>query len=119
MPPAVKNNSGQAAILDCNFSFRTDDADLELKWLLNDKIVYRWTPDRAPQVMGILKDRLDLQYKATEEPQSAYRAMKIINPTTDVSGEYKCVVSTSTDEDFSMRNMTVFGTSLTFSIFTK
>lgn len=105
----MRNNSGQPAILDCNYSFRTHDTDFELKWLLNEEVVYRWTPNHAPQAIGIMKDRLDLQYKATDEPKSAYRAMKIINPTTDISGEYKCVVSTFTDEDFSMRNMTVFG----------
>lgn len=109
VPPAVKNNSGQPAILDCNFSFRSDDSELVVKWMLNDQVVYRWIPPQKPQVMGVLKGRLDLDYQVTRDPRSSRRAMKIRNPTTDVAGEYKCFVSTFADEDYSARNMTVFG----------
>lgn len=36
--------------------------------------------------------------------------MKILNPTIDIAGEYKCFVSTIADEDFSAKRMIVFGT---------
>lgn len=80
-----------------------------VKWLLNDEVVYQWIPPQKPQALGILKQRVDLKYKASDDPKTVYRAMKIWNPTTDIAGEYKCVVSTFTDEDFRSRNMIVFG----------
>lgn len=109
MPPAVRNNSGHSAVLDCNFSFRSDDANLVVKWLLNDQLVYLWKQPQKPEAFGILKGRVDLSYQASRDHKTAYRAIKILNPTAEVAGEYKCFVSTFADEDFSARNMTVFG----------
>lgn len=109
VPSAVQNNSGQPVILDCNFSYRTDDIDLIVKWLLNDEVVYKWIPPQKPQALGYFKHKIDINYTITDDPRTAYRAMKIINPITSDAGEYKCFISTYSDEDFSTRNMTVFG----------
>jgi hypothetical protein len=38
-----------------------------------------------------------------------HRALYITNPTTELSGEYKCFVSTFDDEDFMTKKMVVFG----------
>ncbi|KAJ8965828.1 hypothetical protein NQ314_003875 [Rhamnusium bicolor] len=121
VPPAVKNNSNNPVILDCNYSVRPDDTDLVVKWFLNDDTVYQWIPPQKPQSLGLLKDRIDLQYEATDDPKSVYRAIKIDNPTHDVAGEYKCFVSTFTDEDFTIKHMIVFGTHITkiYCIFKK
>nr|XP_015836856.1 PREDICTED: uncharacterized protein LOC660111 isoform X2 [Tribolium castaneum] len=108
VPSAVKNDSGSPVILDCNYSVRPDDSELVVKWLLNDEVVYQWIPPQKPQSLGRLKNRVDLNYKATDDPKSVYRAMKIWNPTTDIAGEYRCFVSTFADEDFSVKNMIVF-----------
>ncbi|XP_023310601.1 uncharacterized protein LOC108908849, partial [Anoplophora glabripennis] len=108
VPPAVKNDSNNPVILDCNYSVRPDDTDLVVKWYLNDDVVYQWIPPQKPQTLGPLKDRADLDYRATDDPKSVYRAIKIDNPTSDIAGEYKCFVSTFTDEDFSTKNMIVF-----------
>ncbi|CAH1363973.1 uncharacterized protein [Tenebrio molitor] len=108
VPSAVKNDSGTPVILDCNYSVRPDDTELVVKWLLNEEVVYQWIPPQKPQSLGLLKNRVDLTYKATDDPKSVYRAMKIWNPTTDIAGEYRCFVSTFADEDFSIKNMIVF-----------
>ncbi|KAJ8925392.1 hypothetical protein NQ315_009224 [Exocentrus adspersus] len=86
VPPAVKNDSNDPIILDCNYSIRPDDTDLVVKWFLNDVVVYQWIPPQKPQSLGRLKDRVDLDYKASDDPKSVYRAMKIDNPTTDIAG---------------------------------
>lgn len=96
-------------ILDCNYSVRPDDTELVVKWLLNDEVVYQWIPPQKPQSLGVLKNRVDLSYKATDDSTTVHRAIKIWNPTTDIAGEYKCFVSTFADEDFSVKNMIVFG----------
>lgn len=38
-----------------------------------------------------------------------HRALYILTPTTELSGEYKCSVSTFTDEDFMIGKMVVIG----------
>lgn len=109
VPVAVKNDSKNPVIMDCNYSLRPDDTDLVIKWYLNDDLVYQWIPPQVPQSYGVLKNRVDLSYRATDDPKTVYRAMKIENPTNEIAGEYKCYVSTFTDEDFSIKNMIVFG----------
>lgn len=95
--------------MDCNYSIRPGDSELVLKWFLNDELVYQWVPPKQPQSLGILKNRLDLLHKASGDPNTVYRALKIKNPTTDIAGEYKCYVSTLVDEDFIAKTMIVFG----------
>lgn len=80
-----------------------------VKWYLNDDIVYQWIPPHKPQSLGLLLNRLDLNYKASGDPKTVYRAMKILNPTIDIAGEYKCFVSTVADEDYNSKRMIVFG----------
>lgn len=108
VPPAVQNNTDQSVILECNYSIRPDDSELVVKWYLNDAVVYQWIPPHKPQALGIMKDRVNLSYVSSDDPKMAYRSMQIINPTTNIAGEYKCFVSTFTDEDFSMKSMIVF-----------
>lgn len=109
VPIAVKNNSNSPVILDCHYSLRPDDTELVVKWFLNEDLVYEWIPPNIPQSFGLLKDKLDLSYKSCDDPKCVHRAMLVFNPTTEISGEYKCHVSASTDEDYGVKNMTVFG----------
>lgn len=108
VPAAVQNNSEEAVILDCNYSVRPDDQDLVVKWYLNGDVVYQWIPPQPPQSLGILRDRLDLSYKASDDPKTIYRAMKIVNVSSEIAGDYKCFVSTFADEDFTSKKLTVF-----------
>lgn len=95
--------------MDCNYSVRSDDTHLVVKWFLNEDPVYQWIPPKKPQSLGVLRDRVDTNYSVSNDDKMAYRAMKILNPTTDIAGTYKCAVSTFADEDFSEKNMIVFG----------
>ncbi|CAG9762369.1 unnamed protein product [Ceutorhynchus assimilis] len=108
VPNAVKNNTHRPVILDCNYSIRPDDTELVVQWFLNEELVYQWIPPNKPQSTGLLKNNVDLNYKATDDPKTVYRALKIINPSTDLAGEYKCLVSTLGDHDSRMKNMIVF-----------
>lgn len=44
----------------------------------------------------------------SEEPLQAYRAIKILKPSTHLSGNYTCVVSTFMEEDRQTRSMLVY-----------
>lgn len=87
-----------------------------MKWFLNDEVVYQWIPPQKPQSLGQLQNKLDLSYKATNDPKTVYRAMKIVNPTVNMAGEYKCFVSTIADEDSSYKKMIVFGKAFFFEL---
>lgn len=81
-----------------------------MKWFLNEEVVYQWIPPKKPQSSGVLADKVDLSYEVSVDPKTSHRALKILNPTSEMAGEYKCMVSTFTDEDFSSKRMIVYGT---------
>lgn len=61
------------------------------------------------QDLGMLKGRLRLEHRASKHNGTAYRALYILQPTTELSGEYKCAVSTFHEEDFMIKRMLVYG----------
>ncbi|XP_039287980.1 uncharacterized protein LOC111051075 [Nilaparvata lugens] len=113
VPASVRNGSA-SVLLDCEYSLRPDetqaDSGLVVKWFFNatPAPVYQWIRGNRPQELGVLRGRLKLDHKASRHPATMHRALYILNPTTDLSGEYKCVVSTFDDEDFMIKTMTVF-----------
>ena len=125
VPPSIRNNSDAGALLDCEYTLKPDElaeveyAGLVLKWYFNNNPgpVYQWIPGKRPQDLGILKGKLDLNYRASDHAATMYRALFIPNPTTELSGEYKCQVSTFADEDFMTKKMVVFGECLFLPIF--
>ena len=117
VPPAVRSNSGSAALLDCEYTFKPDEwaadkySGLVVKWYFNKSPspVYQWISGQKPQGLGILKGKLDLSHRVSDHVATMYRALYIPNPTIELSGEYKCVASTFDDEDFMTKKMIVFG----------
>lgn len=78
------------------------------------KIVYLILPvasRKKPQDLGILKGRLNLEYVASVDANSRHRALHIIKPGPDLSGDYTCSVSTMQSEDIRTKSMLVFGES--------
>lgn len=114
VPPAVLNGSS-SVVLDCDYSLRPEelnsDAGLVVKWFFNNSPmpVYQWIPGQKPQDLGIFKGRIDLDYKVSGNRNSEHRALKIHRPTTELSGEYRCYVSTFKDEDFMSKKLVVIG----------
>ncbi|GFG38349.1 hypothetical protein Cfor_10370, partial [Coptotermes formosanus] len=115
VPPSVRNGS-RSALLDCEYTLKPTEvagnkfSGLVVKWYFNEgpSPVYQWIPGQKPQDLGILKGRLNLSHRASNHDASMHRALFISNPTTELSGEYKCVVSTFDDEDFMTKKMVVF-----------
>ncbi|XP_045471192.1 uncharacterized protein LOC123678268 isoform X2 [Harmonia axyridis] len=108
---------GNAAVLDCDFTLEETDEDLVVKWFFNKNnrtLVYQWIPasKSRPQVLGILKDRLNLEYAASVDANSIHRALHILQAGPDLSGEYTCSVSTLQSEDIRTKSMLVFERSL-------
>lgn len=105
---------GTAVVLDCDYTLEdsADHSGLVVKWYLNDESrpVYQWIPgEKGPQGLGVLRDRLNLEYRASEDVRTVHRALHIPAPALNMSGAYTCVVSTFSDEDRQTKNMLVFG----------
>lgn len=105
---------GTAAILDCDYTLEDamDHSGLVVKWYFNDQSrpVYQWIPGtKKPQGLGVLRDKLNLDYRASKDARTWHRALHIPEPSADMSGDYTCVVSTFGDEDRQTKRMLVFG----------
>ncbi|KRT83398.1 hypothetical protein AMK59_3907, partial [Oryctes borbonicus] len=102
---------GTPALLDCEYTL---DADVEkgfvLKWYFDTStLVYQWILGRKPDVFGMLKGQLDLDYSMSNETtEPNYRALYVRNASIVLSGNYSCVVSTYTSEDKQTKRMLVF-----------
>ncbi|KAJ8974139.1 hypothetical protein NQ317_007314, partial [Molorchus minor] len=80
---------GSPVVLDCDFSLEESDQDLVVKWYFNQtSLVYQWIPGtkKPPQGLGVLKDRLNLEYRASVDANSIHRALHILKAGPDLSG---------------------------------
>ncbi|CAB3361601.1 Hypothetical predicted protein [Cloeon dipterum] len=110
VPRIVQN--GTDATLDCEFQVEPHESrhlELVIKWFFegHPEPVYQWIPAHGrPQDLGPLKGRLDLGYGTKNERSSA--GMRIVGATTELTGDYKCSISTYDGEDFMVKRMIVF-----------
>lgn len=110
VPEIIQLGGQDSVVLDCNYVME-DTKGLVVKWFFKNKTqVYQWIPtENQPQGLGILRGKLDLSYRVSDDPYKSHRALRIVNPGTELSGEYTCVVSTFLAEDMRTKQMTVFG----------
>lgn len=102
IPGPIENGSEPFVILDCDYTYEQKDvATLVVKWYLNNGrgLVYQWIPPHPPQALGVLANRLDLEYRATDDNYTMHRSLKILRPTLELAGEYKCHVESFETED--------------------
>lgn len=57
----------------------------------------------------MLRDKLNLEYKASDDERTMHRALHIPETGAELTGEYTCVVSTFSEEDRMSKKMIVFG----------
>ncbi|XP_059488405.1 uncharacterized protein LOC132204137 [Neocloeon triangulifer] len=110
VPRLVQN--GSDVTLDCEFQVEPHESrhlELVVKWFFggDPEPVYQWIPAHGrPQGLGLLKGRLDLNYGTRNERGSA--GIRIVGATTELTGDYKCSISTYDGEDFMIKPMIVF-----------
>ncbi len=107
--------------------------DVILKWYLNNKIIYQWIPSSKPRVcnhsnvldmnngqalnvthfcfqgVGDMKGRINLDYVKGKHKWDRHRALFLRMPTTEMTGDYTCKVSTLQNDVTATKRMTVFG----------
>ncbi|ODM93183.1 hypothetical protein Ocin01_13499 [Orchesella cincta] len=90
VPQIIRNGTEDSVILDCDYS--VDEAEkkgLVVKWFHERKQspVYQWIPHKKPIDLGILKGKLNLDFRADSDEFKLHRALQIIRPTTELSGK--------------------------------
>nr|XP_040569180.1 uncharacterized protein LOC121118656 [Lepeophtheirus salmonis] len=113
VPAVVESGREPHVILDCDYDIGDNEgSQIDVKWYFKDdpQPFYQWLPGRNPQTIGdLFKGRIDLSFVVDEKNGfKRHRAIKIIRPTTELSGTYRCKVSSFVDEDFETKRMTVY-----------
>uniref|UniRef100_A0A182MM10 Ig-like domain-containing protein n=1 Tax=Anopheles culicifacies TaxID=139723 RepID=A0A182MM10_9DIPT len=86
-------------ILDCEYEVDESEKGFVLKWLLDGQPVYQWIPSKNPFPFQSFKNRVDTSYVVSSEHLHKHRAMAIIKPLANFTGEYMCTVQTYTSID--------------------
>ncbi|XP_012224391.1 uncharacterized protein [Linepithema humile] len=112
VPSAVKIGDADHVILDCDYALEnTSSQGLVVKWFFNeDQLVYQWIHGRYPLTEEPAAKYVDLEYKASNDPLTQYRAMKLDKPGIDLTGDYMCVISTFEDERAANASMVIYST---------
>ena len=114
VPSVLQNGSEPFVILDCDYdiSSESEGRQVDVKWFFrnNPQPFYQWLPGRPPQAVGKrFRGRIDLSYEAENSDRfRKHRALKILRPTTELSGTYRCKVSSLLDEDFMQKTMIIY-----------
>ena len=112
----VRNGDADSIILDCLYELTETPIDdlkgFTVKWFYEADIepIYQWIPDReSTSVRGLLEDHIDVNFTISKEPYKIHRALYLKNLETNLTGLYKCVVSTFTKEEFQMQKLVIYG----------
>ncbi|XP_055528842.1 uncharacterized protein LOC129720935 isoform X4 [Wyeomyia smithii] len=81
-------------ILDCEYEVDENEKGFVLKWFLDGQPVYQWIPTKNPFPFQAFKNRVDTSYVVSQERLHRHRAMAIIKPLANFTGEYACMVQT-------------------------
>ncbi|KAG8196119.1 hypothetical protein JTE90_007855 [Oedothorax gibbosus] len=112
VPRWIQNGTEDSVVLDCDYAYNENDFRLVVKWFFQDNTepVYQWIPAlKKKHISETLKNRIDLNFSVTTKHEySRYRAIKILRPTTELSGKYTCVVTSFAGQDSKEQVMTVF-----------
>ena len=115
VPLVVETGSTPSVVLDCDYVLRRADkrSELVVQWYFANQTtpVYQWIPGKRPQDLGVLKGRLNLDYRASSDDYKRHRALQILRPTSDLSGRYVCKVATVEKEVVAAKNMIVYSKS--------
>ncbi|XP_014297217.1 uncharacterized protein LOC103571936 [Microplitis demolitor] len=117
VPPLLREGEADYVILDCDYDLENISSNgLAVKWYFNDdNVEYQWIYGNEPQA-DPSASHIDLGYKASDDPYTMYRAMKLNNPTINLTGNYRCAVFTYQDEQIADANMIVYSTEEKFDL---
>ncbi|XP_037072498.1 uncharacterized protein LOC119093624, partial [Pollicipes pollicipes] len=121
VPSTVLNGSVPSVVLDCLYALDTPNntaSGLVVKWYHNRSPapVYQWIPGYPPQAFGLLRGHVNLGHVASEDPLMRHRAVQLIQPRPELSGEFTCKVTTWSGVASSTKRMVIYAPVKTMSI---
>ncbi|XP_043206522.1 uncharacterized protein LOC122372909 [Amphibalanus amphitrite] len=121
VPSTVLNGSVNSIVLDCLYALESPNntaSGLVVKWYHNRSPapVYQWIPGYPPQAFGILRGRVNLGHVISNDPQMRHRAIQLVHPRPELSGEFTCKVSTWSGVDTATKRMTIYAPVKSMSI---
>lgn len=118
-PSVIVNGSVSMLVLDCDYDLTEyDRPGLVVKWYYNRQPfpVYQWIPNNGPQDLGLLKGRLDLKHQVSEDEYMKHRALAIVNPTSELTGEYTCWISSFESEAYKRKKIIIYSPAVDMSM---
>ncbi|XP_033215380.1 uncharacterized protein LOC117171853 isoform X2 [Belonocnema kinseyi] len=128
IPETVQEGELDYVILDCDYDLEGTSAKLlVVKWFFKKEespsedfyVAYQWIHGRLPVAEPSFKKYIDIHYKASDDPFTMYRALKLNKPTVDVTGTYMCQISTVDDETQAQGSMVIYSAEKRFELITR
>lgn len=118
-PSEVESGGNTSVVLDCPYSFNENETEkdsltVDWSWSLNaedpPQKVYQWIYSRKPTADPSWKNRVNTDFQVSQEKYQVYRALQILNPDTEMSGNYVCKISTFSNqaEDSKSKSLIVY-----------
>ncbi|XP_015793578.1 uncharacterized protein LOC107370106 [Tetranychus urticae] len=110
-------NGTSSVILDCNFIFDPLEENLVMKWYFNDnpRPVYQWIIAlRKRSYSEEIRRHIDPDF-TVDNQLTEHRAIRLIKPTTQLSGNYKCTISSVQSSDSASAKLIVYAPAKSFS----
>ncbi|XP_015608201.1 uncharacterized protein LOC107274004 isoform X2 [Cephus cinctus] len=118
VPPLLKDDV-ESVILDCDYDFEDTSHDgLVVKWYKDNGnlLVYQWILHSEPRVTDEFENYVDVNYTASDDPLTMYRALKFVRPGVELTGTYKCVISVYEGEVEGISKMVIYSTEDKFDL---
>ncbi|XP_022252965.1 uncharacterized protein LOC111088141 isoform X2 [Limulus polyphemus] len=112
VPRWIENGTLESVTLDCEYSLTDKDNRLVVKWFFNDdpKPIYQWIPELGSRLVSEkLQGRIDMNFSVTPSSKfTEFRNLRILKPTSQLSGKYSCHVASFNGIDTAEGEMTVY-----------
>ena len=101
--------SRDPVILDCDYDMgKSKTTGLVIKWYVNQELLYQWIFGHKPRGSDEFRKYIDETYKASNDPNEMYRAVKLVRLGHELSGSVRCSISTQYAEAEATREMLVY-----------
>lgn len=109
IPYLIRAGSSDPIVLDCNYELgKSSTRGLVIKWFVNQDVLYQWIHGTQPTGSDEFRKYIDPSFKASNDPNTMYRAVKLVKPGHELSGNVKCHISTFSAEAEAVRKMLVY-----------
>ncbi|XP_076325058.1 uncharacterized protein LOC143233063 isoform X5 [Tachypleus tridentatus] len=112
VPRWIENGTLESVTLDCEYNLTDKDNRLVVKWFLNDdpKPIYQWIPELGSRLVSEkLQGRIDMNFSVTPSSKfTEFRSLRILKPTSQLSGKYSCHVASFNGFDTAEGEMTIY-----------